>query len=285
MTLHDVNDSPEVQSYRQDSLTGNLPCFQGCNFIRKSLLPPRSLTSPNIDYSELSRLDILFGDACNISCIMCHQAAKTPRNPEILDPAILMDHVDVTPFDDIILQGGEPLFIPECIEYMGSLERMNKKYSILSNGLLILDDMVDRLADHAQRVIISLNAATTETHARINAGSSFETVLQNIRNLKLARDRAHTTLTIIGRMTLVPQNLHEIPDYILRYQEFGCDSINFGYDKATVPTYIERNPAFKEQLINGISKSLRNADGSTIDLLRLEQLGLIRYDESQEKEM
>lgn len=272
--LVDLVNVPEIIEHRTKSLKGELWCYGECNFIRKSMDAATIPACVEVDYLKLKRLDLVFGDKCNISCIMCKQAARRPRRPEVLDPRILIKMIDITPFEGVILQGGEPSFISECLAYMDHLENAGKGYTILTNGLLIDDSMAERLSRHANRVIVSVNAATRGTHEKVNRGSKFDRVIENIQRLRTARQRNRGNVAIIGRMTLTVLALHEIPLFIRKYREFGFDSINFGYDKATVPGYLASNKDFKNRLRSEIVAALEVADTSTIDTLRLEQLDL-----------
>lgn len=260
---------------RKRSLTGTLECYNGCNFIKKDIPPEKIPTHINVKYSDLKRLDLMFGEACNIACIMCKQAAKVNKSQDVLDTSVLIEHIDVEPFQDIALQGGEPLFIPECLQYMDYLEDVGKGYTILTNGLLIDEAMTERLVHHANRVIVSINAATKTTHDHINVGSRFEHVISNLRRLRNERDRAGTNLKIIGRMTITTASLHEIPLFIKKFQEFGADYINFGYDKATVPQYLSENPEFFSDLRKKTIEALKESNLELIDTLKLIYLGLV----------
>ena len=79
----------------------------------------------------------------------------------------------------------------------------------------------------------------------------------------------------LGHMTIVVENVHEIPEFIRKKDEFGFEYINFGYDKK-VPAYLADNPEVKEELIRGIQVEIaRMSNPARIDLHRLRLLGLI----------
>jgi MoaA/NifB/PqqE/SkfB family radical SAM enzyme len=205
---------------------------------------------------------------------MCKIQMHLDENKSILDPNILKKNIDLSPFKEIVIQGGEPLFIPECKEYLDFLGQIGKKYVLLTNGILINDNMAHQLARDADRVVISINAATKVTHEIVNRGSNFEMVKNNIQKMRIAREDEGTDLLLNGRMTLTIHALHEIPLFIQKYKELGFDTINFGYDRATVPSYLAANPDFKAQLSKDIMGVLEHAELADINLLRLEQLGL-----------
>jgi len=275
--LSELINTPEIINYRKESLNGKLECYKTCNLLNKEI---KTEIDENIEikYQELKNLHLNFGEKCNISCIMCKHPKSFASNPYILDSKALIENIDISPFIDILLQGGEPLYISECLEYMNFLGKMNKPYIILTNGLLINDKMANKLSLEAKVISISINAATAKTHERVNRGSEFNQILSNIKKLRYYRELNQTDFIINGRMTLTALALKEIPIFLEIFQELGFDKINFGYDKATVPSFLERNPEKKEDIKKQIRKVLESYNPQMIekiDLLRLKQLGLI----------
>lgn len=267
-------NTPGIETIRASALQGELPCFVECNLIPKYLLPPSSI-SPSCDYQQLTDLYLDFGMKCNISCIMCKQREKYISDKRGLESSILVKNIDFRPFENIYLQGGEPLYIGECLKLMTHLGQIGKKYSLLTNGLLIDDHMAELLAKNAKLVSIALNAATKQTHELVNAGSSWDRVLANIQRLKTYRTAYGTDLSLNGRMTLTIPALAEIPQFIHSFRELGFDTINFGYDNATVPQYLREHLGFTLHLSEEIRFALDQVDTSRIDHLRLEQLHLL----------
>lgn len=269
-----VLNGNEIRELRDNSLHSELPCYKSCNLIDKT----DSITVDNTEvcqYSNLTDLYLDFGMKCNISCIMCKQRERYKTDKRGLTSDILIRNIDFTPFQNIYLQGGEPLFIDECLKIMDYLSSIGKRYSILTNGILIDDKMAKRLAQEAALVSISLNAATKETHETVNSGSVWETVLENLVLLRKYRDEFGSTLSINGRMTITVNSLTEIPEFIQSFKRFGFDTANFGFDLATVPKYLETHHELKNALSAQITEVLHDTNPNEIDTLRLKQLGLI----------
>ena len=131
-----VNSSSALQ-LRSDSLKGELSCYPSCNLLDKEHSFPQSNESMRIDYKSLKRLHISFGEACNIRCVMCNNPQNRAANPIFLDPKVVIRNVDVNPFMTVMLRGGEPLVQRQCLEYIDYLEEIGKRYTILTNGILI----------------------------------------------------------------------------------------------------------------------------------------------------
>ena len=272
--LNELLNTPDMIKHRKKSLKGELECYLACNLVQRNLPHHANESSEVVDYNNLQRLHINFGESCNIRCIMCEHPKRHLEKDVLLDHNALIKNIEISPFDDILLQGGEPLYLSSCIKYMDYLETMNKKYILLTNGLLINKKMAVKLANNASIVSISINAATKETHEKVNIGSNFERVLSNISELMKARKKDRTSLIINGRMTLVPQNVHEIPIFLNEYKKLGFDRINFGFDRATVPQYLLANSDFSTKLKSRIEDVLTHSNLDEIDIMRLKQLGL-----------
>lgn len=274
-TLKEITNNAIMSDLREASLQGRLPCYGACTLLNKKTLSANPDLMVKNAYVNIHRLHISFGEACNIRCEMCSHPLRHAKNPLYLDADVVIRNVDITPIEDFVIQGGEPLYVKPCLDFMEYLENSGKKYTILTNGLLIDDSMAQRLASYAKVVSISLNGATKETHEGVNRGSKFEKVLNNIQLLRTARSELKTQLTIFGRMTLTTRNLHEIPQFIKKYKEFGFDRINFGFVKGSVPDFLKSHPDLFDFLRNKIPEALSGTDQRNVDILRLSQLNLI----------
>lgn len=269
--LSDIINNKIVQKFREKSLGGKLECFRPCILLDKERLGEPK-TTLKIDYPDLSRLQIVFGEACNINCIMCWQDSKRKLS---LDVDKLIENVDIAPFKDIEIQGGEPLYIKSAIKFFDYAISQNKKISFYTNGTLMNDVWAEKIARHCKLMQFSINAATKETHEYVNRGSNWEKVLANIQRIRRTREKFDTEVKIRGHMTIVRESIKEIPLFIEKYREFGFDTINFGFDKG-VTEYLRLHPVKKYLLKKRINEAInRNEDRSVIDTHRLRLLGLV----------
>ncbi len=270
--LKEICNSPIIKEFRKKSLLGTLDCYQNCKLLQKKEKYPEQ-DDIEIDYNQLKRIKIEFGEACNLNCIMCWQDSK---NKISLDYKKLIENVDITPFEDIEIQGGEPLFIESARAYYDYLISKEKKVSFLTNGILINSEWAKKIALHSSFIYFSLNAATKKTHELINHGSRWETVLNNIQKIRTAKKKYNTSVEIHGHMTIVIENLHEIPLFIKKFHEFGFEEIDFGYDLKTVPDYLKSHPLEFNELQFNIKKAIDNSDyKGKINIFRLKLLDLI----------
>lgn len=268
--LRDIINGAVARRHRAEAREGRLACRPGCHLLKPDALPPRSLDD-EVPYESLRSLHLGFGDACNIDCIMCRRAVG---DFTALSADLLVDRVDVAPFAEVAVQGGEPLAIRECRRYLAHLARVGKRYILLTNGLLIDDDTAQDLARHAARVVVSINAATPEVHERVNAGSSWARVLDNVARLRTARDALGSALELVARVTIVPDNLRDVPLALRSFERLGFDSINFGFDRRSVPMHLAGNAAQAAQLRDEVRAALREAPADKVDAHRLVLLHL-----------
>ncbi len=268
--LKDIYNNSIMQQLRQDSLDGKLPCYERCTILDKESKAPRKTTFNY--YSDLKKLKIEFGELCNINCVMCWQDHKSRT---VLDHKIVIENVDLEPFDSVDIQGGEPLAMPEAKAFYEYAASQNKRPFFMTNGLLINDEWAEKIVLNSAAIYISLNAATAKTHEIVNRGSKWDTVMKNIKKLQDARRRHGAAFKITGHMTIVLENVQEIALFISHFPEFGFDQIGFGYDQK-VPEYLKAQPFLKISLKRDVIKALRTTkDPSLVDLKRLKMLELV----------
>jgi MoaA/NifB/PqqE/SkfB family radical SAM enzyme len=270
-SLREISNNEIIQRLRRESLEGRLACYRNCSLLDKSE-PVVRKDRLEIGYDELKRLKLMFGEACNIDCIMCWQDS---RNTLALDFERMKGNLDLEPFTSIELQGGEPLFIPSAKAFFDHAAGQGKKISFLTNGMMVTEEWAEKIARHSDFVYFSLNAATKETHELVNAGSRWERVLGCIQRVREARERLGTELRIWGHMTIVRQNLEEVDLFIQRFPELGFDSIDFGID-APVTRYLRIHFLKKRDLRRRVRAALQQSvHRATINDLRLRMLGLV----------
>ena len=266
-TLTEIYAGETLRQFQEQSLHGALRCYAGC-----TLLGEEDKTSrPGL--GRLDTLKIRFGERCNVACTMCWQNHQSRQ--EIDAEKLIRNLGDLTPFASIDLQGGEPLFMRSAMKFFDHCIEQGKAASFLTNGTLMNEKLAEKIAKHVLQLYVSLNAATKKMHEEIVQGSTWERVLENIQMLRAARTRFETNLRIHGHMTIVRQNLHEIPLFIEKFQEFGFDEIDFGFDVSSVPLYLNIRFLFARTLRKAVQASLNASDISRIDTKRLKMLKLV----------
>jgi radical SAM protein with 4Fe4S-binding SPASM domain len=269
-SLKSIYDGERVKEFRRQEIDGTLGCMKTCN------LPQVSTVEPALDHEydqDVKRVMFSFGEKCNIRCIMCSQNHDSRIE---LTEEIILNNVEIPKSRPVVtLLGGEPLVLKSAKRFIEHWAGHGAKMAILTNGTALSEEMARKVAVGCSIISFSLNAATKEIHEIVNAGSRFDKVVRNIRRMIDAKREMQTKVVIVGHMTIVVENVHEIPEFIRKKDEFGFEAINFGYD-TKVPPYLAQNPELKAELIRGIQVELARAQNpSRIDLHRLRLLGLI----------
>ena len=141
--------------------------------------------------------------------------------------------------------------------------------------MLLNDLWIEKIVKNSSFIYISLNAATKKTHELINKGSNWEVVLENIKKLNKAKEKFNSGLDIHGHMTLVNENLEEIPLFIKSFKNLGFDSIDFGFDKS-IPLFLRKNKVFSKKLRSEIKESLNSVDNTTKSNINTHRLKLLK---------
>jgi MoaA/NifB/PqqE/SkfB family radical SAM enzyme len=269
--LPDIINGPCARRYRQLSLDGKLRCYRGCSLVDTSFSQGENGETMT-PYSGLKRLHIQFSEKCNLQCAMCYQDSSRQRE---LSFDLVRTMVPLAPFTIIMIQGGEPLCIKSAQDFFDYATAERKNPSFLTNGTLIDDVWTKKIADNSAFISISINAATQKTHEKINRGSHWPLLVSNIEKLRQASQNRSDHLRIIGRMTIVMHNLHEIALFIRTYKHLGFDAVDFGFDTRILP-YLCMNFFHNIMLRKEIQKALKTVENKEkINLKPLISLGLI----------
>jgi len=224
-------NSGAARTMRKESLNGALKCYERCHLLHKAALPPPPPLKPlTVPYNELKVLTLRLGELCNIRCVMCTQNHRGARS---LGMAALKQ-LDLRPFQSIELVGGEPLFIKAAKEFFDYAVAQGKKVSFLSNGTLITDEWARKIARHSVFIYISINGASRESHERVNVGSRWDKVMKSVRSIRRYRKAFHKTVLIQGHMTIVPENIKEVPLFIRTFKSLGFDRVCFSHSEDSV---------------------------------------------------
>jgi MoaA/NifB/PqqE/SkfB family radical SAM enzyme len=112
----------------------------------------------------------------------------------------------------ISLLGGEPLTLGDGL--LAIIQRAVErgiKMSLVTNGLLLEGKFMERLvASGLNRIVISIEGATKETHEAIRGKGTFEKLMNNLLNLKRCIVETNSSLSIGINTVLSRKNLNEI---------------------------------------------------------------------------
>jgi MoaA/NifB/PqqE/SkfB family radical SAM enzyme len=218
---------------------------------------------------------------CNIACTMCYQ--KSDRNrfapvPERrLSADMLWQQVPFHRIKRLIIQGGEPTIIPEALELLQRLNRMPPGapvVNLVTNGLSLPPAVLQCVRNRSEFIYISINGATRESHSRVNRGSTWQKVVENIDVLRAMRATSQARFTIVGGYTIVPSNIREVPQFIATHPSLGFDSISFNYDISAC-MLLAHDAQLKITLQSQIKEAIGENPSRLGHLAKLAELGLI----------
>lgn len=164
-------------------------------------------------YPSLHNVFLELTRSCNLRCRHCGSSCPSENNRQMLHMADVQPVIDrITEMTDprftmFSITGGEPLLNPEW-EAIGSyINRKGFGWGMTSNGTLIDDDMVQRLAAAGMRTIsISLDGLK-DTHELLRGVEGcYEKAIAAIRRLKKSnRFRCVQVITVVS-----PENISQM---------------------------------------------------------------------------
>ncbi len=161
-------------------------------------------------------LCIAHATACNLACEYCHSIpeARYLQNPNSvprLYPTIaaLIADGQLAPGARIQWGGGEPTILREFDALFRLLGRHGAYSEVYSSGVSVPKVLLDGMAQDRAGVMISLDAGTPETYARIKGRAVFDRVVANVARYA----RVNPGRTIL-KMIVSEKNLGEVPQFL-----------------------------------------------------------------------
>ncbi len=179
----------------------------------KPLGPRREPSGPVVIWNLVRR--------CNLTCKHCYSISADRDFPGELSTAevfAVMDDLKRFGVPVLILSGGEPLLRPEIFEISARAKAMGFYTGLSTNGTLIDESNIDRIAAIGYDYVgISLDGLR-ETHDRFRRKQgAFDEALRGIR---LCRDRG---IKVGMRFTLTQDNAAELADLLALMDEERVD--------------------------------------------------------------
>lgn len=172
-------------------------------------------------------------DRCNIDCFFCSTAALRGT-----------DEVPMTRFEELLGElreagtrslrlsgGGEPLFHRRIRDFLQAIRASGLPIeNVTTNGVLLLPDIRELLADTCDHVTVSLNTADQGTYASMMKTSprNFQRVVDNVRELvALRRKRGAKRPRVQIQYLVWKENYRTLPAMYRLAREVGADEILF----------------------------------------------------------
>ena len=146
-------------------------------------------------------LELSITNRCNLRCPYCSHftsPAEVDHDLPTKEWLQFFEELNRCAVMNVILEGGEPFCRPDLPEIIEGLIRNRLRFSILSNGTLITEEMAAFLAAtrRCDLIQISIDGATATTHEATRGSGTFPKTLQAITVLRKHHIRVSVRVTI-----------------------------------------------------------------------------------------
>ncbi|KKK83097.1 hypothetical protein LCGC14_2796780, partial [marine sediment metagenome] len=161
---------------------------------------------------------------CQLDCFYCNSKTPKSRKVKMTDKHLIeLAHF----FKDwkvkavCIAGGGEPTLHEGLGDFMWELKKLDVPVALITNGLFHDSFQIRDIAQTAQWVGVSVDAATPETYRQMKGHDRFKDVIRGISTLVEQHAREVTY-----KFLITPRNQYEIYDAIRTAVHLGCHAIH-----------------------------------------------------------
>ncbi len=172
---------------------------------------------------------------CNLNCVHCYvdKSQRLEMEPEIFYD--LIKQFDELQGLKILISGGEPLTHSKFFEMMERIKKVKIRKVLLTNGVLLNDEKIQRLKGLIHEVQISLDGTQSHNQFR-RMKNAFNLVLKNMKLLK------NNGFTVSVSTMIHKKNLNELPELEKILNDMKVD--NWYLDVPTVTGEYKNTPLF-----------------------------------------
>jgi radical SAM protein with 4Fe4S-binding SPASM domain len=162
---------------------------------------------------RLSMVHLKLTNQCNLGCGYCY--AQSGMRTAVLSwgelEMIAWDVAKISPSVAYALSGGEPLLHPSALDFAEEVRASGNKVHLLTNGTLIDETNVKRIAAATDMVKISLDGSSEAIHAATRGRGNFARVTRAIELL------VSCDANVLVAMTVTRKNCGDIAAMVSRY--------------------------------------------------------------------
>ncbi len=159
---------------------------------------------------------------CNLNCIMCNDKHE---NIFISDRE-LDDLIKIMPYmQKLTLRGGEVFYDKRIGKILDETYKNNVKLTIITNGLLLDDIIIDKLMRIDGGIVISIDSPFKNTYEAIRRGASFDILKENLKKINIARKHNQNNLYFTMNMVIMRKNYEQIEPALYFAKEYGFNSV------------------------------------------------------------
>lgn len=169
---------------------------------------------PRTHRMMLTSVHLSLSDHCNLNCSYCYARERVERKHPILTyeeyKAIINDILEINPGVTFTLTGGEPLLNKDCLAIAEYIKQRKGRVFLLSNGLLINKDNIQRISELFDLVTLSIDGPNDEIHS-LTRGHNFDRVIAATSLL----DKHNVDYTL--SMTVTKDNIDYIEEMATKF--------------------------------------------------------------------
>lgn len=139
--------------------------------------------APKPEYVQgYKMLNIYLTNACNLHCRHCFMKAGKRLKKELAKDEWIrvLKEFRASGGESVTFTGGEPLMNPSFREIIEAAYQEGLQITMLTNGILWTDQLIDELSPKLTEVQISIDGADDASNAKVRAAGIFETVVSNV---------------------------------------------------------------------------------------------------------
>lgn len=127
-------------------------------------------------------LNIYLTNACNLNCPHCFMKAGKRLDHELTEQewTRLLTEFKECGGNAVTFTGGEPLLHPGFCQIVEKAHGMGLQVTVLTNGILWTDELIDRLSDCLTEVQISIDGVDDASNAKVRKAGTFEQLVRNV---------------------------------------------------------------------------------------------------------
>lgn len=122
-------------------------------------------------------------NTCNLHCIHCYKTAGAPLSNELdtQEWYSIIDELKELGIITVAVTGGEPFMREDIFDMLEYITQNAIGVTIFTNGTLLTPDIIKNLKEiNLEKVVISIDGATKETHERIRGKNTFDKTVETI---------------------------------------------------------------------------------------------------------
>ena len=153
---------------------------------------------------------------CNMDCAMCQRQTWSEGTGD-MDPVLferileLLETCDPVP--TVVFGGfGEPLMHPHLIDFMAACKKRGAGVELITNGLLLTDARLDRLADMSlDRLWLSIDGISDYCGGHIRSRNAFDQLIARLKPFTANRYSGASQIHIGFVFVAMKDNIREFP--------------------------------------------------------------------------